>query len=508
MSSVFISYRRQTAAGEARALFNDLVARLGQNAVFMDVDSISLGRDFRTELQKTLAACDVMLVLIDKDWAAAKDERGRVRLENASDFVRMEIETALKRDIVVTPVLLKGAQMPAAEELPAEISNLAYRNAFELSHSRWESDVREMIRRLNLDVSEQGAQADADRSKLQGRRTTEEIPVARTTQQARASKPPLIYAEWLTRRRLLVTTAATATTGVLGGGAYWFLNRKEKGPIAGTNGGPIAEIESRPPAVIQRGPPAVIAGGPIAAIKAIAAQSAISRFIWQDQRVAPAGYIKGMALVYARVLWKLKTGNAAAVDMAKANTGDVEHDALAYYDDIFAGAGMSNSVSGADTLRHLFVLLVGLGMKESGGSYCQGRDMTAGASTANTADAGLFGTSYNIIRSASPLMTDVFNSYSTCPSGFEDVFKEGIQCSAADFQSVGSGKGEEYQWLSKECPAFAVEFAAVGLRHIRKHWGPIIRRQAQVVPECDAMLKQVHAFVDASPAAKLDAALF
>jgi TIR domain len=79
MSTVFISYRRQTAPGEARALFNDLVARLGQGSVFMDVDSISLGRDLRSELQKTLSACDSMLVLIDKDWAAVKDEKGQIR---------------------------------------------------------------------------------------------------------------------------------------------------------------------------------------------------------------------------------------------------------------------------------------------------------------------------------------------------------------------------------------------------------------------------------------------
>jgi len=180
MSSVFISYRRQTAAGEARALFNDLVARLGKNAVFMDVDSISLGRDFRNELQKTLAACDLMLVLIDKDWAAAKDERGQTRLENAGDFVRMEIEAALKRDIVVTPVLVKGAQMPAAKELPPEISDLVYRNAFELSHGRWESDVREMIRRLNLDVPERGEQVETDRSALLEKRPAKIPPVPNT----------------------------------------------------------------------------------------------------------------------------------------------------------------------------------------------------------------------------------------------------------------------------------------------------------------------------------------
>jgi len=150
MSTVFISYRRENTAGEARALFNDLVARLGEDSVFMDVDSIALGRDFRSVLQETTAACDLMLVLIGRNWADAKDERGRVRLENPVDYVRLEIETALKRDIAVTPVLVQGAHMPAPEDLPAEIRDLAYRNGFELSHNRWESDVGEMVRRFDL----------------------------------------------------------------------------------------------------------------------------------------------------------------------------------------------------------------------------------------------------------------------------------------------------------------------------------------------------------------------
>jgi len=150
MSTVFISYRRENTAGEARALFNDLVARLGEDSVFMDVDSIALGRDFRSVLQETTAACDLMLVLIGRNWADAKDERGRVRLENPVDYVRLEIETALKRDIAVTPVLVQGAHMPAPEDLPAEIRDLAYRNGFELSHNRFESDVGEMVRRFDL----------------------------------------------------------------------------------------------------------------------------------------------------------------------------------------------------------------------------------------------------------------------------------------------------------------------------------------------------------------------
>jgi formylglycine-generating enzyme required for sulfatase activity len=150
MSTVFISYRRENAAGEARALFNDLVERLGEDSVFMDVDSIALGRDFRSALQETTASCDLMLVLIGRNWAAAKDEGGRVRLENPDDYVRLEVEAGLKRNIVVTPVLVQGAHMPAPEDLPAEVRNLAYRNAFELSHNRWESDVQEMVRRLEL----------------------------------------------------------------------------------------------------------------------------------------------------------------------------------------------------------------------------------------------------------------------------------------------------------------------------------------------------------------------
>lgn len=150
MGSVFISYRREDSEGQARALFQELAARLARDAVFMDVDSIGLGRDFRTVLQERLASCDVMLALIGRDWLQGKDKSGRRRLENPSDYVRLEIAAALKRNIPVTPVLLHGAEMPTAEQLPENLSDLAYRNCFELSHNRWDSDVQELIKRLGL----------------------------------------------------------------------------------------------------------------------------------------------------------------------------------------------------------------------------------------------------------------------------------------------------------------------------------------------------------------------
>ena len=232
-------------------------------------------------------------------------------------------------------------------------------------------------------------------------------------------------------------------------------------------------------------------------ITEIAAASAIAHFDWKDRGVAKPAYFKGMALVYARVFCKLKAGDPAAREMAKAKTENSSKDALAWYSQKFDELGMNNSVAGADTLRHLFVLLIGLGMRESSGRFCVGRDTTASNTTSDTAEAGLFQTSFNA-RTASPLMPALFSQYLANPSGFLEVFRQDIHCSAANLENFGSGQGKEFQRLSKECPAFAAEFAAVGLRNMRKHWGPINRREAQVRPECDAMLLEVQNAVETS----------
>jgi formylglycine-generating enzyme required for sulfatase activity len=198
MTTIFISYRREICAGEARALFNDMRERLGESSVFMDVDSIALGRDFRGALQRTLASCDIVLVLIGRNWVDAKDE-------DPGDFVRLEIEAALKRDIVVMPVLVQGAHMPAAAQLPPEIRDLAYRNGFELSHNRWESDIGEMLRRLNLNPSATSA------TQRQSARPTA-APIAAVAATASAAEPHPIHSQpvRLTRRRALGIAASVA----------------------------------------------------------------------------------------------------------------------------------------------------------------------------------------------------------------------------------------------------------------------------------------------------------
>jgi hypothetical protein len=201
-----------------------------------------------------------------------------------------------------------------------------------------------------------------------------------------------------------------------------------------------------------------------------------------------------MAVAFARVYCKLKAEDAAATEMAKADTNDPDHDALSWYSQIFQTAGMDNSTSGSDTLRHLFVLLTGLGMRESSGKYCDGRDMAAKNTTASTAEAGLFQVSYNA-RKANSLMPQLFQQY-VGSTDLVEIFKEGVRCSAAKLENYGDGDGKEFQRLTKACPAFAVEFAAVGLRNLRKHWGPINKKTAEIRQECDDLFTQIQNLVD------------
>ncbi len=109
---IFISYRREETAYPAGWLFDRLVEHFGQGQVFKDVDSIQLGDDFVEVITAAVAGCDVLLALIGDQWLTITGEDGRRRLEDPSDFVRLEIEAALARNIRVIPVLVDGARMP------------------------------------------------------------------------------------------------------------------------------------------------------------------------------------------------------------------------------------------------------------------------------------------------------------------------------------------------------------------------------------------------------------
>ena len=229
---------------------------------------------------------------------------------------------------------------------------------------------------------------------------------------------------------------------------------------------------------------------PVDDITRIAANSALAR-----RRLAPLGYVKGMAVMFATVQRKLAQGDPAALEMAKPVSGDTNRDALAHYASRFAALGMRNDVSGIDTLRHLFVLMIGLGMRESSGRYCEGRDRSASNTSADSAEAGLFQMSWDA-HGASRQIPRLLDEYqANGGGGYREIFCEGVTPHRGDLDNCGSGTGLRFQQLCKDCPGFAVETAAVGLRNLRTHWGPINRREAELRQEADDMLQQVQRLV-------------
>jgi hypothetical protein len=145
---VFISYRREETSYAAGWLFDRLVKRFGEGQVFKDVDSIEPGDDFSEVIAAAVGECDVLLALIGHEWLTVADEDGRPRLRDPHDFVRLEIESGLDRGVSVIPVLVEGARMPTAEDLPGDLARLAGRQAVELSPSRFEFDFGRLLRAL------------------------------------------------------------------------------------------------------------------------------------------------------------------------------------------------------------------------------------------------------------------------------------------------------------------------------------------------------------------------
>lgn len=149
MTDLFISYRRQDAAADAGRLYDDLRDRAVDSEIFMDLDKIPPGQDFRECLRDNVSSAKVVLVLIGPRWLDLRnDATGQRRLDEAVDYVRFEIETALAQGKLVIPVLLPGARMPTTEQLPPSIQDLAYRNAYELNYKNWRLLVDELTKQL------------------------------------------------------------------------------------------------------------------------------------------------------------------------------------------------------------------------------------------------------------------------------------------------------------------------------------------------------------------------
>lgn len=198
VSIIFISYRRDDSAPYAGRLYDRLSARFGDASVFMDIDQIEPGEDFVEVIRRKVGACETAVVLIGKGWLAASDAQGRRRLDDPEDFVRLEVAAALQRGVRVVPVLVGGAAMPKADQLPEPLAPLARRNAVEISDSRFHRDVDRLIEALAKPAAARPAAGEADPGREPGR--------------APASPPR--WSEGLTPRRIGIAAAVVGVAAL------------------------------------------------------------------------------------------------------------------------------------------------------------------------------------------------------------------------------------------------------------------------------------------------------
>jgi N-acetylmuramoyl-L-alanine amidase-like protein/putative peptidoglycan binding protein len=254
------------------------------------------------------------------------------------------------------------------------------------------------------------------------------------------------------------------------------------------------DLPPYPPPFLPPLPPEIISE-----IEDAALTSDVADLDWPDRGVAPDGFLLGVAHAYATVVQKYERGDGSAHEMAKAATGDPDDDALVYYRDKLQKLGMDCSKPGRKTLRTAAVFLMGLGMCESSGQYCCGRDTSAGESSqsSETCEAGAWQTSHNYSVCATDcdeLLEEYRPGLGDGPSPPQCAlrpFQKGVDCDSGDWENVGSGIGRDFQALSKECPQFAFESAAIGIRNIRGHWGPINRMEVFISPEAEAMFAEI-----------------
>lgn len=147
-SGIFISYRRQDSQMAAGRLADCIKEEFGDAEIFRDVENIDPGADFVEVLGDALKACVVMLVVIGPQWLTIQDKNGRRRLDSPSDWTRVEVATALQRNIRVIPVLLENTAMPEESDLPPDLAKLAMRQALDLSDKRWSADTEKLMETL------------------------------------------------------------------------------------------------------------------------------------------------------------------------------------------------------------------------------------------------------------------------------------------------------------------------------------------------------------------------
>lgn len=151
-ASIFICYRRGVSNDITGRIYDRLVLHFGKACVFKDVDNIPLGIDFRRHLEDSVSQCDILLAIIGSDWQGGLSSH--VGIENERDFVRIEIDAALRRGIPIIPILVLGAEVPREEDLPETLRPLCYRQGVAVrSDPDFHYDVDRLVRGIKEHIS-------------------------------------------------------------------------------------------------------------------------------------------------------------------------------------------------------------------------------------------------------------------------------------------------------------------------------------------------------------------
>jgi hypothetical protein len=187
-AKVFLSYRREDSAGYAGRVQDRLAQEFGRDLLFMDVDTVPLGVNFVTVLHNEVAKCEVLLAVIGPHWLDARDDAGNRRLDDPHDFVRIEIGAALQRNIPVIPILLDGAKVPKANQLPKDLEELSLRNGLDVRHASFHNDIDKLVQGLKgqlaeTDIKERRSNEDEHRrQKVEERRSLDEAEAEKRRQ--------------------------------------------------------------------------------------------------------------------------------------------------------------------------------------------------------------------------------------------------------------------------------------------------------------------------------------
>jgi hypothetical protein len=145
-----ISYRRSDSDAFAGRIRDRLATRFGEDSVFIDVDNIPFGKDFRVHIQEALAEADAVLVIIGPKWLGGS-KGGHSRIKDDNDPVRIEVETALNNRLPTVPILVGQTNMPKPEQLPQSLRDFAFINAAPVDTGRdFHRDLARVITTLEM----------------------------------------------------------------------------------------------------------------------------------------------------------------------------------------------------------------------------------------------------------------------------------------------------------------------------------------------------------------------